>query len=73
MLDVNLLKPKDFGQGEAVTIKEFLERDMMLGSEEDTVPLTAEQMTAKINEIIPEQTPSVDDEDYKQTTFTTQL
>jgi len=75
MLDVNSLKPKDFGQGDAVTIKEFLERDMMLGSEEDTVPLTAEQMAAKINEIIPEsQTPAVDDEaDYKQTTFTTQL
>ena len=63
MLDVNLLKPKDFGQGEAVTIKEFLERDMMLGSEEDTIPLTAEQMAAKINEIIPEQTPIPDDEE----------
>ncbi len=50
MLDMHLIMPKELGSRE-ISIKEFLERDIILNTD-DSTPLSADMMYEKLNEIM---------------------
>ncbi len=43
MLDVQLMQPKDFTDKD-ISIKEFLEKDMIIANDDEFAPMTLEQM-----------------------------